>query len=919
MKKIFRKAASVLLAAAVITSTAVAALPASAATTVPAMDANPRAYSMYGVKADTGFSAGTCQEDGSFLVTSEKEVYLIDDGYLTTENLVNYTIDLDMKIVNGAAGFIFAAKDTSYFLMWQLNDGTGHCVFRPHHWNPGGASLGDVDISNVVPDEKKNDWHHMKIVVTDSKHIVTYVDDALIDERDHDLASFGKIGFRHNGAETGAFDNIVITDGDGKEVYRQEFNAPAPNDGSLCTSEGDTFEHAGGKTVSFFAAADSHKTGKIVFDIPEGATSFTGTVGQCDQALDGEFNNMDDIAYFAVDGEYQSIVGPLRTYRQEQSYEHCFYDFDIAIPEGAKSLTLYVREENYAHKDHIIFFDTVFNIGDGSSQRDAAVDAVDKEIASLLFNTKYNYRAALLSVYDSYSKLTEDQKAATSGGYWLECEKAKSDAALAADPTFEATRDNVSDNGFRNAWIKTCSDDVWNATKAAIADEIKFQQAVNNRHITGQTGSDFDSWMSGAFWYIGLVGGADNLNHQPYRDNWTTIVPSFPGMAFSTDTFMAQNWVFASIMPIGEFFEYDGKVYQVSWDLTFFHDIATPSNSANLVSVQNYGWHPEERASDSDTNKNIFRYAYAKYSQDHKWEGLTLGLAPSDWATATGNTRHQYFEGPQGAAYLITTVDMVAAAPTDMTSATYADDMAKAYVAVTGKTASNIADDSEFFAKAGEFLKEENGALYFENAKVTEDGVFYAADYSAVEAAKAKIPADTSIYTEESVKAVTDAVAAVVTGKFADEQDVVNGYAEAIETAISNLKLKLDMSISISDGVATEAETEGRMNITWNANVIIGDTETLDSINGKVTFKSYGVYYGTSEAAVKEIAAGTETNLAKKLAFAEGDDIDVYTIFGLRLKNVAEGRTRAAMFYITFEYEGSDYTIYSDCVEAVAE
>ena len=57
MKKIFRKAASVLLAAAVITSTAVAALPVSAATTMPAMDANPRAYSMYGVKADTGFSA----------------------------------------------------------------------------------------------------------------------------------------------------------------------------------------------------------------------------------------------------------------------------------------------------------------------------------------------------------------------------------------------------------------------------------------------------------------------------------------------------------------------------------------------------------------------------------------------------------------------------------------------------------------------------------------------------------------------------------------------------------------------------------------------------------------------------------------------------------------------------------------------
>ena len=64
------------------------------------------------------------------------------------------------------------------------------------------------------------------------------------------------------------------------------------------------------------------------------------------------------------------------------------------------------------------------------------------------------------------------------------------------------------------------------------------------------------------------------------------------------------------------------------------------------------------------------------------------------------------------------------------------------------------------------------------------------ADYSAVDAAKAKIPADLSIYTDETVKALNDAVAAVVEGKKVSEQAVVDGWAEAIETAISGLRVK---------------------------------------------------------------------------------------------------------------------------------
>ena len=79
------------------------------------------------------------------------------------------------------------------------------------------------------------------------------------------------------------------------------------------------------------------------------------------------------------------------------------------------------------------------------------------------------------------------------------------------------------------------------------------------------------------------------------------------------------------------------------------------------------------------------------------------------------------------------------------------------------------------------------------------------ADYSAVDAAKAKIPADLSIYTDETVEALNDAVAAVVEGKKVSEQAVVDGWAKAIEDAVAGLRVK---SASLEELKAAIAEAE---------------------------------------------------------------------------------------------------------------
>ena len=76
----------------------------------------------------------------------------------------------------------------------------------------------------------------------------------------------------------------------------------------------------------------------------------------------------------------------------------------------------------------------------------------------------------------------------------------------------------------------------------------------------------------------------------------------------------------------------------------------------------------------------------------------------------------------------------------------------------------------------------------YDNAR---NGLQYkSADYSKVEEAIAKVPADLSIYTEESVKALNDALASVVEGKNITEQEEVDAMAKAIENAINGLVKK---------------------------------------------------------------------------------------------------------------------------------
>ena len=116
--------------------------------------------------------------------------------------------------------------------------------------------------------------------------------------------------------------------------------------------------------------------------------------------------------------------------------------------------------------------------------------------------------------------------------------------------------------------------------------------------------------------------------------------------------------------------------------------------------------------------------------------------------------------------------------PEDLSA--YTDESVKAVndataAVVRGK---NITEQAAVDAMA-KALSDTIGALEYKDA-----------DYSAVDSAIAAIPVDLSVYTDDSAKAVNDAVAAVVRGKNITEQAAVDAMAQAISDAVAGLQRK---------------------------------------------------------------------------------------------------------------------------------
>ena len=107
----------------------------------------------------------------------------------------------------------------------------------------------------------------------------------------------------------------------------------------------------------------------------------------------------------------------------------------------------------------------------------------------------------------------------------------------------------------------------------------------------------------------------------------------------------------------------------------------------------------------------------------------------------------------------------------------------------TDETVASLNDVLKSIDKNLDIRYQKKVDMYVQAVRTGIDGLNYKpADYSAVETAKGKVPANSSLYTEESWQNLQDKLNAVEEGLDIRYQEQVTGYAEAIEQALLDLK-----------------------------------------------------------------------------------------------------------------------------------
>lgn len=150
------------------------------------------------------------------------------------------------------------------------------------------------------------------------------------------------------------------------------------------------------------------------------------------------------------------------------------------------------------------------------------------------------------------------------------------------------------------------------------------------------------------------------------------------------------------------------------------------------------------------------------------------------------------------------------------------------------------------------------------------------ADYSKVDAALAKVPADLSIYTEETVKAVNDATAAVVRNLKETEQATVDGYAAAIENAVAKLELRKADYTKVDEAIqkAEKLNAKDYKNfdaVTKAVNAVVRDLDITKQAQ-------VDAYAKAIEDAIAQLEKKTVTeNISKPTAPQTGDVASPFT------------------------------------------
>jgi alpha-L-rhamnosidase len=196
----------------------------------------------------------------------------------------DFTLDLDVTVLNQAAGVFFRSDTSGNAYMWQLNNTNSNPRLRPHVRVDGTYTLLDeIPLGDVIGNDLSVPNH--LTITAQGNQITTFINGIQVDTRTHTGHASGTIGFRTAGQESGRYDNVTVTQA-GEVVFAEDFSGTNPFSGGTII---DSALQVSGGTDALLVTSTGPDTGRtnpyawwqsqlkgsgtLVADAPAGSTN----------------------------------------------------------------------------------------------------------------------------------------------------------------------------------------------------------------------------------------------------------------------------------------------------------------------------------------------------------------------------------------------------------------------------------------------------------------------------------------------------------------------------------------------------------------------------------------------------------------------------------------------------------------------
>ena len=503
-----------------------------------------------------------------------------------------------------------------------------------------------------------------------------------------------------------------------------------------------------------------------------------------------------------------------------------------------------------------------FAFNPGERPADEAAGAVYDQIMALPDTITYKQGNEIRQARADYNALTAEQQEMLSEELMQKLSAAEESLQAIYDAVTVTFTGWPTSEPSRAKWATTATEEQKQATRDAMADEIRYLYEMKEYRVGGKWMTDTIEVGVMRNW-VGFETEVNDANDTDAPGNpWghgnrymSYLMSPFAGVAFAAPGYFYYNtgdWSEKDGPLLGTPFAYNGQMYGVLFNKVYYYSVDDTDNKPDgSKTVHNYENYPGKgKAEWGDMTHNTFRYAVARYNQEHKWENLVAGV-PMEGVyyneQVPGMKFHQ-LEGPQGTSYVAATDAAISAADENSAQPTGAymviGVMARALESLdadASETGLNVVDAFTLTgAPVGDAVEAEDGTVtqQFANGLLyAKDGryaFFPSTDAEGLEAALQK------------VSAAADAIAAVVI----DGETTLESFKTAVGAAETACGEVPETARTLIDNYANLAVFSKAVTDIEAANTLITNLPEADTIDDVEAAQNARESLEAAEAAV---------------------------------------------------------------------